>query len=193
MRAVRSSQLPRRIVWADPTIHYLGHYLLSLSSLLLRGLQTVKLIDISAEKLIWDKKKINIFPLGGPLIGSAHNACLVNCGLLTALMRFHSDLAQEVNWAGLPRIHAWSIVCSSVPSQDVALPPNLPFWGELFLRSYFPTGHCWATPADPRPGGSSSFIEEWFGQCKHVSFSLVVLKVSLYFFPFYINRFSFHI
>ena len=23
------------------------------------------------------------------------------------------------------------------------------------------TGHCWATPADPRPGGSSSFIEEW--------------------------------
>ena len=24
MRAVRSSQLPRRIVWADPTIHYLG-------------------------------------------------------------------------------------------------------------------------------------------------------------------------
>merc|ERR1711963_1004693 len=28
-------------------------------------------------------------------------------------------------------------------------------------RDYFPTGHCWATPADPRPGGSSSFIEEW--------------------------------
>ena len=26
----------------------------------------------------------------------------------------------------------------------------------------FPTGHCWATPADPRPGGSSSFNEEWF-------------------------------
>ena len=23
-----------------------------------------------------------------------------------------------------------------------------------------PTGHCWATPTDPRPGGSSSFIEE---------------------------------
>ena len=22
--------------------------------------------------------------------------------------------------------------------------------------------HCWATPADPRPGGSSSFIEECF-------------------------------
>ena len=22
------------------------------------------------------------------------------------------------------------------------------------------TGHCWAKPADPRPGGSSSFIEE---------------------------------
>ena len=36
-----------------------------------------------------------------------------------------------------------------------------PFWGCIFLRSYFPTGHCWATPADPRPGGSSSFIEEW--------------------------------
>ena len=26
--------------------------------------------------------------------------------------------------------------------------------------SLFATGHCWATPADPRPGGSSSFIEE---------------------------------
>ena len=29
------------------------------------------------------------------------------------------------------------------------------------IRSYFPTGHCWATPTGPRPGGSSSFIEEW--------------------------------
>ena len=27
----------------------------------------------------------------------------------------------------------------------------------------FPTGHCWATPAGARPGGSSSFIEEWVG------------------------------
>ena len=27
-------------------------------------------------------------------------------------------------------------------------------------RDYFLTGHCWATPADPRPGGSSSSIEE---------------------------------
>ena len=35
-----------------------------------------------------------------------------------------------------------------------------PFWGCIFLRSYFPTGHCWATPADLRPGGSSSFIVE---------------------------------
>ena len=24
-----------------------------------------------------------------------------------------------------------------------------------------PTGHCWATTAGPRPGGSSSFIKEW--------------------------------
>ena len=111
----------------------------------------------------FETKKINISLLGGPPSGSAQNARLVNCVILTALTRFHGDLAQEVNWAGLPRIHAWSIVCSSLPSQDVALPPNLPFWGELFLRSYFPTGHCWATPADPRPGGSSSFIEE----CPH--------------------------
>ena len=76
--------MPRRIVWADPTIHYLGQVAVesregseepqltrcafwpdpigglpkgkmlisSSSSLLLRGLQTVKLIDISAEKLI---------------------------------------------------------------------------------------------------------------------------------------------
>ena len=28
-------------------------------------------------------------------------------------------------------------------------------------KNYFPTGHCRATPAGPRPGGSSSFIEEW--------------------------------
>ena len=42
-------------------------------------------------------KKISIFPLGGPPIGSGQNAHLVNCGLLTALTRFHGDLAQEVN------------------------------------------------------------------------------------------------
>ena len=39
--------------------------------------------------------------------------------------------------SGPPRMRAWSIVCSSLPSQDVALPPNLPFWGELFLPSLF--------------------------------------------------------
>ena len=75
--------MPRRIVWADPTIHYLGQVavesregseepqltrcafwpdpiggppkgkmLIFLSQIKLRGLQTVELIDISAEKLI---------------------------------------------------------------------------------------------------------------------------------------------
>ena len=34
-------------------------------------------------------------------------------------------------------MRAWSIVCSSLHSQDVALPPNLPFWGELLLPSLF--------------------------------------------------------
>ena len=127
--------------------------ILSLSSLLLRGLQTVKLI----EELDLRQKKFNIFPLGGPPIGSAQNARLVNCELPNALTRFHGDLAQVVNcrvcpecapgqlWAphcpheiprrpgprselsGPPRMRAWSIVCSSLPSQDVALPPNLPF------------------------------------------------------------------
>ena len=33
--------------------------------------------------------------------------------------------------------------------------------GQAFGRSISPTGHCWATPTGPRPGGSSSFIEEW--------------------------------
>ena len=51
------------------------------------------------EQVVIDlrQKKFNIFPLGGLPIGFPQNACLVNCGLLTALMRFHSDLAQEVN------------------------------------------------------------------------------------------------
>ena len=31
----------------------------------------------------------------------------------------------------------------------------------LFGRGGGKTGHCWATPAGPRPGGNSSFIEEW--------------------------------
>ena len=32
--------------------------------------------------------------------------------------------------------------------------------GQAFGRSISPTGHCWATPTGPRPGRSSSFIEE---------------------------------
>ena len=47
----------------------------------------------------FETKKINISPLGGPPIGSAQNARLVNYELLTALTRFHGDLAQVVNWA----------------------------------------------------------------------------------------------
>ena len=39
-------------------------------------------------------------------------------------------------------------------------PPNV-----TILRSYFPTGHCWAMPTDPRPGGSSSFDEECLCLC----------------------------
>ena len=67
--------------------------ILSLSSLLLRGLQTVKLI----EEIDLRQKKFNIFPLGGPPIGSAQTARLVNCELLNAFTRFHGDLAQVVN------------------------------------------------------------------------------------------------
>ena len=55
------------------------------------------------------------------------------------------------------------------------------FW-ELFLRSYFPTGHCRATPAGPRPGGSSSFIEEWGGPVCLFLF-LILQKVSIEDFP----------
>ena len=36
--------------------------------------------------------------------------------------------------------------------------------GESLCGEDFQTGHCWATPTDPRPGGSSSFIEEWEGE-----------------------------
>ena len=73
MSAVRSKQLTRRAFWADPTIHYFSQVAVESRegseeptidqvrilagpdrrpSLLLRGLQTVELIDISAEKLI---------------------------------------------------------------------------------------------------------------------------------------------
>ena len=76
MRAVRSTQLTRRAFWADPTIHFMGQVAVESregseepqltrcafwpdpiggppkGKVLQKRLQTVKLIDILAEKLI---------------------------------------------------------------------------------------------------------------------------------------------
>ena len=50
----------------------------------------------------------------------------------------------------------------SAPTPKKKAVQACPFGGRVPSgRGEKETGHCWATPADLRPGGSSSFIEEW--------------------------------
>ena len=52
----------------------------------------------------------------------------------------------------------------SAPTSKKKAVQACPFGGRVPSgRGEKETGHCWATPADLRPGGSSSFIEEWVG------------------------------
>ena len=46
-----------------------------------------------------------------------------------------------------------------------------------FPNSEGETLHCWATPAGPRPGGSSSFINEWFFPWGVIPLYLMKVKV----------------
>ena len=72
-----------------------------------------------------------------PPIGSAQNARLVNCGLLTALTRFHGDLAQVVNCRVRPECAPGQLFAPHCPHRMLPSPQICHFEENYFFRVSF--------------------------------------------------------